>query len=388
MHVFFKISLIAVTILTFTACKAVKPTEQKPTDFSSKKTKDLKAEVTDVQAKVNTDKEKAIPVIIQSTDVESNFKADFNKEVIVIGQIDEEVKLKKVEPTLTSKLRSVKNNMSVAQRQCLADYSEQYRYALCLYRDGEKELAVSTLKDIVAFEMDNQAAVVMLNKINSPLDYVTEIANNKLTKWLSKDLEIPTFKLEPPLEPVFVKPETLVKSEFETTEEFEARIADKRKEMKRKNDILRATYQNRLDFYQDSLSNYELSIKNAEEDRQDQSKDTYDNYVNTTAFEVLGQLTLVYLGYNADEAEFFALVKSPKTNLTKNVAIKMQAKDAKLLKDNIGQALVSIDFNIQLDELSISVINIELFGEKYQTRIVYKVPNFVTHSKKVTAPEF
>jgi hypothetical protein len=215
------------------------------------------------------------------------------------------------------------------------------------------------------------------------LQYITEIADRKRNDWINRDFSIPPFALLKPIKPKYQAPvDSLRKQEFETTEEFDSRVAKMHNVQEEEAQKIDLEYQNRLYKYNSKLNEYDLYIENEKEQRLKASKDIFTAYVKEGVDNMLGTPSVKELVYSADLESFYGTLYSKISSFNRRIVINVPIRIAHDFKDNTQYALPDIDFALKEDNtLYIEKLSIIFKGMTYPASIVRNVLS-VAKSKK------
>jgi hypothetical protein len=207
------------------------------------------------------------------------------------------------------------------------------------------------------------------------LQYITEIADRKRNDWINRDFSIPPFDLLKPIRPKYEAPiDNVKKQEFETTGEYEIKVAKMRNAQEEENQKIDLEYQNRLYKYNSRLNEYDLYIENEKEQRLKASKDIFTAYVKEGVDNMLGTPSVKELVYSADLESFYGTLYSKISSFNRRIVINVPIRIAQDFKDNTQYALPDIDFALKDDNtLYIEKLSIIFKGMTYPASIVRNV---------------
>jgi hypothetical protein len=207
------------------------------------------------------------------------------------------------------------------------------------------------------------------------LQYITEIADRKRNDWINREFSIPPFALLKPIRPIHkVLVENVKKKEFETTEDYELRVAKIHNAQEEESQKLDLEYQNRLYKYNSRLNEYDLYIENEKEQRLKASKDIFTAYVKEGVDNMLGTPSIKELVYSADLESFYGTLYSKISSFNRRIVINVPIRIAQDFKDNTQYALPDIDFALKGDDtLYIEKLSIIFKGMTYPASIVRNV---------------
>jgi hypothetical protein len=272
-------------------------------------------------------------------------------------------------------------------KKCIQKYYVGYEYALCLYDNGDMNSAVNYLRD---FNPNNQLAAELLQKIDQPLVYIVNKANRETNEWLNLKTELGDFAFHKPVTPVAVIRQPIItvslnKKEFETTANFNQRVASARQEMADKEALVKRRYKEKLDTYNQLLSTYNIGIKKERQERELRSLDVYLGYINNNIAGVLGEPYFSDLIYDADKQQMFGTLFSDKSKFSRPVVINVSLEDAKAFKDSIAKVFPVLEFDVTRKSLSIANIGSELNGKVYPTQLLNSDKEAVLLRKAATS---
>ncbi|BAS68018.1 MAG: hypothetical protein DSY43_01630 [Gammaproteobacteria bacterium] len=279
-------------------------------------------------------------------------------------------RVKKVRDSVANQLSTQYAKLTPEAKQCMQKYYVGYEYALCLYKNGDMNSAADYLG---GFNSDNQLAAELLQKINQPLAYIVNKANQQTDKWLNRKTKLGKFTLQPPTLPKSLSKTrslSLVKGEFETTIDFKQRVALAKKEIAEKEALIEKHYQEKLAAYNQALNAYNTDLEKEKKERELRSLDVYLDYVNSNIDNVLGEPYFSDPIYDADKQQMFCNLLSNKSNFRQPVVINVALEGAKVFKQNLAKVFPVLKFDATRESLTIASIGAELNGKIYKAQLL------------------
>ncbi len=217
-----------------------------------------------------------------------------------------------------------------------------------------------------------------------PFEVIDSIANDKLKVWLNRDSEVANFSLERPKPAILPTPKTLTKGEFETTQQFEARVAAAQKQYDSEVARLVKLHQDEKLKYQQALREYELGLDLEKKRRQAASTEKYWQYVYQAFAQELGEPNLKLIKYNADLGVFYAVLTSSKSRFSQWLEVRVPLAHAKSLQNNADQVLPVLYFSKDIkNQLIISSAHVRFGKHKYLAKLIDK-PDNLSNTVKAT----
>jgi len=185
---------------------------------------------------------------------------------------------------------------------------------------------------------------------------------------IKKNLE-----LKKPYKPILPIPLTITKNEFETTDEFNARVKQAKVErLKKINDIYNS-YQKKIDKYNQKISiinkKYNERLKNLEKNKDKNLKKAIEKAISI----VYGKPKLVNLFYNADEGKFYGEITSTKNNFNQKISIQIPKQIARVFKNNVKSIVPNMVFEYKKNKLLLKEISIPFQDKKYLATTTDKI---------------
>ncbi len=206
-----------------------------------------------------------------------------------------------------------------------------------------------------------------------PFEVISSVANNRLVEWLNRPSEVKLFSLEKPKVPKVPKVPTLIKSEFESTQQFEIRVDIAQKKYNGAVNVLQRKFQKQKNNYNQAVKEYNLSLEVEKRRRKSLAESKYWEFVFEAFSIELGEPTLKLIEYNADLSVFYAILTSSRSVFSQWVSINVPLSNAKNLKENSSQALPIIRFDKNSNnELIISNISVAFGKHKYRAKLINK----------------
>ncbi len=237
-----------------------------------------------------------------------------------------------------------------------------------------------------------QQSNVFQGSSNNSFSIVNEIAQQEVNNWLNRKSQVPNFTASRPDKPKLLASSLLKKDEFETTQDFQERVLNKEQERLEKINILEKKYQEDIDSYNNQIRFYNNSIVDEKNRRAANTEIKYWEFVNKNLVTVLGNPTIDFYQYNADEQAFYAVLGSVKSNLKQWIKVYVPSDKAKIIKQNAKGATPILSFEKNSNEqLIIASISVEVGTSKYSATLINKPvfnnPEHIVRSKEINVPE-
>lgn len=270
-------------------------------------------------------------------------------------------------------------------KQCMQQHYVGYEYALCLYNNKDMDSAIGYLK---SYNVTNQSveATDLLQRIDQPLTYIINNANQRTNEWLNRETKLGAFMLTPPTLPEKNSTVlTLTKKEFETSENFNQRVVLAQQEAANKDSKVEKKYQTQLSTYNRALTGYNAKIEQEAQKRQQDSLDVYLDFVNENIPNVLGVPYFTNPIYDADQQQMFVELISDKSNFRQSIAISVPFENAENFKNNIAKVFPALEFDSTRALLTPTNIGAELGGKVYPGQFLNNNKRAVSLHDGVTA---
>ena len=235
---------------------------------------------------------------------------------------------------------------------------------------------------VTAFSLISSIAVFAANgatwdkRSYLPFEVIASIADSKLDGWLSRPSEVPEFLLKKPVLGIAPKPETLTKGEFETTQQFETRVALAQRNYDAKILKLQKKFQRGREQYNQAVKEYKLSLEVEKRRRQAAAEDKYWQYVFEAFSKELGEPTIKLIEYNADLGVFYAVLTSSRSLFSQWLAVRIPLEHARNIQNNADQVLPVLRFDKNTrNQLIISNAHVTFGKHKYSTQLINKPDN-------------
>lgn len=209
-----------------------------------------------------------------------------------------------------------------------------------------------------------------------PFEVIAAIADARLEEWSERPSELSKFSLKKPTWPEYPKTKTLTKGEFETTQQFEARLAIAQRSYDTKVIKQDKKYAEEKANYAKALQEYKLSLEVETRRRQAQSQDKYWEYVFEAFAQELGEPLIKLIEYNADLGVFYAILTSSKSLFSQWLAIRIPLDSARSIQNDADKLLPVLRFDKNTrNQLIISNAHITYGKHKYSAQLINKPDN-------------
>ena len=209
-----------------------------------------------------------------------------------------------------------------------------------------------------------------------PFEVIASIADARLDEWLNRSSEIVRFSLSKPSLPELPKEKTLIKNEFETTQQFETRVSIAQRNHDALIIKLQKKYQNEKSNYNQAVKEYKLSLEVEKRRRQSHAQDRYWKYVFEAFSKELGEPMIKLIEYNADLGIFYAVLTSSRSLFSQWLAVRVPLNHARNIQSNADQLLPVLRFDKNArNQLIISNAHITFGKHKYPAQLINKPDN-------------
>lgn len=254
---------------------------------------------------------------------------------------------------------------------CLQNANVRYEFAQALFQKGFVEESLNQLQ-LIPNTKDKSSKLVLLEtsdlvkRMDSPFVYAAEIANEKLERWLTRPSEVPEFNLKPPVRKNPPTPPVVVRSEFETSQEFNLRKRTIEKDYLNKISQLEVDYQKAIEDYNNNVEKYNASLEWEIRSRKERAEMMRSEFLVSEIKGALGKLLIENLNYNADEQIYYADLVSTESNYSTPIAIEIPLEEARDFKNDYQGIFPEPKFEITNGTISIADLNIPYKGQIYR----------------------
>lgn len=200
---------------------------------------------------------------------------------------------------------------------------------------------------IIALNKKPKIFNVPSKQSSAPFNLALKSVESYINHWLRRSSEVPLIGLKPPEITALPEARVFSKNEFETTKQFNTRLAQAKSEYRKILDNIKQEYLDEVSTYNAAIKSYNNEIKWEQKERQEQAKSMRIRLLNTAINEVLGTPKLANLEYNADQEFFNGKVVSENSMISYDILIPVAINDAKAFKENAEKAVVSIKMSLE-----------------------------------------
>ncbi len=299
---------------------------------------------------------------IAKSDNTTKIEIKQNKQLIAVNNQSIKDNISKIEDCADIDLEAISvDNFSFTENivKCLKSSPEFYKYVLFLYKHNSNK-ADKQLQKLITYN----------SKKNLSLDSIISIADKKILLWLDRKSNV--------IEPQIIKPElnkrvekiVLEQGEFEVVEDFEKRVAKQKEIIQQKIQLEQQVYQAKLEEYYRLQEAYMLSLRAEKENRRQQSKEKYLDFLGEEIRNILGYPYFYDLSYNPNTRKFTAILSSTKSSWYEYVLIDVPLIEAKVFKESIKEIRPILNFDINNNgELYVSNISANFNRQNYNVKI-------------------
>lgn len=235
------------------------------------------------------------------------------------------------------------NTLVKSEKHSKKEFADMFNEANSLIAIGEVEKAENILQKTAPYY---QPSAALLKRLEAPFNMALKSVETYIRNWLLRPSEIAPIQLKKPTRPILPQPEVITKGEFETTKQFNIKLAQKKAEYNNKLYAIKQNYINKIDVYNTAITSYNSEIHWEEKIRQEQILSMRPRLLNIAVNEVLGTPKMINVKYNADKEVFDARVVASSNIIYYDIVIPVVMSEAKDFKKNIGQAEVFIKMNL------------------------------------------
>ena len=203
--------------------------------------------------------------------------------------------------------------------------------------------------------------------VSDPFSRVAGEANRRLEAWLRRPSEVAAFGLQPPQKPEPPPLPTLVKGEFERTDEFRARVA--RAEGERAGTLrgIERGYAAAIEAFNQAVGRHNAALEAEREQRRREVPEMRRRLLGEALNAVLGSPSLVDARYDADAETFYGRLVASHGNFARDVAVRvpLAAGQAEAFKQRLPEVAPRVRFDISGDRMVLAGVDASLGGRTY-----------------------
>jgi len=191
-------------------------------------------------------------------------------------------------------------------------------------------------------------AVVM--RINDPLKLAREIAGEQYKNWLNSKSKY-IFSQKPPQKESPSALPRLIKGEFEKRAAFEARVMAAKEVRRRELDGIESRYAFAVEQFNKEVEKYNQQVQREKKQRLAQRRTMHEMFLNAAVEQVLGDLKLSDLVYDAESEKFAGRLKATSAVFDERITIKvpLSGQKAKSFKQDIALLKPSLNYTLGKD---------------------------------------
>ncbi len=182
---------------------------------------------------------------------------------------------------------------------------------------------------------------------DAPFNLAVKSVEAYIKDWLLRPTEVEPITLSMPQKPSTPKAKVLTKGEFETTKQFQVRLAEEKAKYRKVLAKIRGDYIAKVAAYNAAIKFYNSEIKWEQKIREERVTSIRVRLLGIAINEVLGEPKLTNLEYNADKEIFNAKVVATNAAVAYDIFIPVAIVDAPGFKENIKQFSVAIKMDIE-----------------------------------------
>ena len=231
---------------------------------------------------------------------------------------------------------------------CPASPVAGYNYAIELMKKGDTPQAITVASQAASLHPDFEPLQQLSQRLSNPYGYVGTLADRKLQEWLATKSDrrftrTPPDKRTPPPLP------KLVKSEFETSDEFRARVEKAKQQRLAQLQEIEREYESKIREFNNAVEAHNKAIAKERKDRVAAIPAMRTRFLQQAMGDVFGAPELTDPVYDADSGTFHARLVSSNglINERVTVAVPRAGDQAKTFKDRIRSARVSVPYDFK-----------------------------------------
>lgn len=181
---------------------------------------------------------------------------------------------------------------------------------------------------------------------DAPFNLAVKSVEDYIEAWLLRPTEVTPFTLSMPEKPAIPEASVLTKGEFETTKQFQIRLAEEKLKFNETLQSLRKNYVAKVEAYNSAIQSHNSEIQWEQKIREERVNSIRVRLLGTAINEVLGAPKLANLEYNADKEVFTAKVIAANATVSYDVLIPVAIVDAPDFKKTVEQSSVAIKMDV------------------------------------------
>ncbi len=283
-----------------------------------------------------------------------------------------------------------KTDWLAVYKACPASPTAAYNAGRSMLLKGNKKQARVIVKRAVAEHPGDAGLKNLAASIDNPFGKLSDIAAGRLAAWLKRPSEVGEFKRPPPEKPKAPPLPKLVKDEFETASEFQARVEKARRQRKQTLTRIEKSYAGAVAAFNDAVKAHNGALKREQKARQAEIPEMRRRFIGLAMSRIMGNPEIRGLKYDAENSLFHGRLVSANRNFDKKVTIKVPRAVARDVKSAESRLKPRLRFDVSNGELSLKGLRVsygkrifagDFTDENFQ-------PVVMTASVENTAPSF
>ena len=273
---------------------------------------------------------------------------------------------------------------------CPASAKAAYNAGRVLFRQGKAERARAHVLQARDDHPTSEGLKKLMASFDNPFRELSNIANQQLANWLKRPSEVGNFMHRPTEKPKAPPLPQLVKDEYETTSEFQARVEKARQQRKQKLAQIERQYTATVARFNNAVKAHNAALSQEQNDRQRMAPEMRLRFMSLAMSQILGNPIIRELIYDADNSIFYGRLVSENRNFDKKITLKVPRDIARSVKAAERSLKSQLRFDVSEGELRLKGIDVAYQGQKFTGNFTDEdfQPVVMTASVENAAPSF
>jgi len=275
-----------------------------------------------------------------------------------------------------------------AYGQCPASSIIAYNAAVALLNHGDYATVEPLLKEATRNHPHDMALQRLYSEALDPFSAIARVADERMAAWLKRPSEVGKFTRTPPRKPAMPSLPKLIKSEFETTDQFQSRLEKAKVQRRHTLQKLESDYKQAVFDYNAAVKSHNAALKRERGNRLDMAGRKRLEFLSQAVSVVLGRPLLADLQYDADAGVFYGKVSSSTSHFDRRVRISVPQSAAARFKVDVSRLMPRLTFVLKGGSMVLKGVNVVHQGTSYAGRFTDETfqPVVMTAAIDVAAP--
>lgn len=247
---------------------------------------------------------------------------------------------------------------------CPASPVAGYNYALSVMQRGETLKAAEIAAKAASLHPDFEPLQQLSMRLNNPYGYVGSLADAKLQEWIASESKH-QFTRQPPTKASPPPLPKLVKSEFETTPQFQARVEQAKQSRMDQLKRIEQDYEQAVKAFNDAVASHNKAVELERKQRAAAIPAMRTKLLEQAMADVFGEPKLAEPKYDADSGKFYARLTSSNGLINEKVTVAVPLAHAKDFKTRSARVKPVVPYEFKDGRLVRGAPTMELDGHSY-----------------------